>query len=80
MNTKIAIVCKAQMALHNLTEGILAWLDAVAKTKPPPEESLNDEAERLAKAWDWRVFRLPSQPMEELATILEVMDTIIDTA
>ena len=45
-------------------EGILTWLETVLQTKPPLQESLNDEAIRLAKDWDWSVSRLPSQPME----------------
>ena len=64
MNTEIVAIREAQMALHNLMEGILNWLDTVVEKKPPLEESLNDKATRLGEAWDWSVFGLPSQPME----------------
>ena len=61
INTEIAAVCEAQMALHTLMEGISTWLGNVPETKPPPEELLNRKAMRLAKAWElecfWVAFR-----------------------
>ena len=66
------------MALPNLMEGVLTRLDTMVETKPPPEELLTDKATRLAKAWDWSVSQLPPQPMERLATILEMTDAEAD--
>ena len=61
-------------------EGIVNRLDTMAEIELPPKESLKDKATRLAKAWDWSVYGLASQPMERLATILEVTDAGADTA
>ena len=74
INTEIAAFCESQMASSTLMDGISNRLDIIAEIKPPPEESLNDGAERLARAWDWSVSGLPSQPMERLATILMTLD------
>ena len=68
------------MALHNLMEGISNRLDIVVESEPPPEESLNDKATRLAQAWDWSVSGLPSQSMEQLAMIPKVTEAGADIA
>ena len=75
INTEIAAVRESQQALTNLMEGISTGLDAVIEIEPPPEESVDDQAERLVRAWDWNVSGVQSQPMEKLSTILEVMVT-----
>ena len=61
-------------------ESVSTQLDTVTEIEPPPEESLDDEAIRLAKVWDWNVSGVQSQPMERLSMIPEVMSIKEETA
>ena len=68
------------MALHNLMESISTRVDNVPEAEPTQDESLNNDATRLAEAWYWSVFGLPSQPMEWLAMIPKATEVGADTA
>ena len=61
-------------------EGISTRLDTVGETEPPPEESVDPEAVRLSRAWDFDGSSVQALPMERLATIPEVASTEEDTA
>ena len=53
INTEVAAVRESQRALTTLMEGISTRLDTVGETEPPLEESVDPEAARLSRAWDF---------------------------
>ena len=80
ITTEVVAVRESQRALTTLMEGISTRLDIVGETEPHPEESVDPEAVRFSRAWDFDGSSMPALPMERLATILEVDSTEEDTA
>ena len=80
INIEVAVVREAQKALTTLMEGISTRLDTVGETEPPPEGSVDPEAARLSRAWEFDGSGTQALPMERLGTIHEVASTKEDTA
>ena len=74
------MVWKSQLALTNLMEGTSTRLDTIPEMDSMQNESLDDEARRLAKDWYSSGSGWFANLMERLATILEVMRTREETA
>ena len=53
ITTEVAAVRELLRALTTLMESISTRLDTVGETEPPPEESIDPEAVRLSRAWDF---------------------------